>query len=103
MKKAITDMFYIGLGAARITREKVEETVKAFAKKRIINNKQAKEIVNKVMAEAGKARDRLVKEGKKEFKSLEGRVKSAGKRAAKTVSKGISRASRRIAKSGMKI
>lgn len=96
MKDAIKNIFLMGVGAASLTKKKAEATVKVFVKKGIINNKQAKEIINRVMNETNKVRSRLMREGRKEIRRVKKKVLGAGKKARKKISKSVSKATRKI-------
>ncbi|MCK5281961.1 MAG: hypothetical protein KAK00_01000 [Nanoarchaeota archaeon] len=102
MKNAIKDMFLMGLGAARLTKKMAEDRVKVFVKKGLINKGQAKEIINKIMSEANKAKDKLKKEGEKEVGRVKRKIITKGKIAGKKLSKGINSLSRKIIRKAIK-
>jgi polyhydroxyalkanoate synthesis regulator phasin len=98
MKDNIKEIFLIGLGAARVTRKKVEKGVKAFAKKKLINNKESSELINSMMSEVKKVQQELLREGKKEIKEFGKKAKSTGSAIKKKISKGIAKAAAEYSK-----
>jgi polyhydroxyalkanoate synthesis regulator phasin len=102
VKKAIEELFLMGLGAARITRNKAEKTINVFLKNGMIDNKEAKAIVNKVMSEAEKVKNMLNKEGLKEAKQIKEKLGKASSNAVKCASKKITKIAIKLAKEGIK-
>lgn len=99
MKNAIKDLFLMGIGAASLTKKKAEETVKVFVKKGIINNKQANELIGRVMRETEKVKNKLRKEGVKEIKKVKKNIASVKKKATDKVNN----AARKVVRKGMKL
>ncbi|MBW2983565.1 hypothetical protein KY361_00440 [Candidatus Woesearchaeota archaeon] len=75
MNKIIRNAILLGLGAASLTKEKVEKTVKGFVKKGKINTKEGKALVRALLGQAKKEKARvsslLKTEGKKLVKEAE--------------------------------
>jgi polyhydroxyalkanoate synthesis regulator phasin len=76
MKNAIKNMFYLGVGAASITRKKVEKAVGIFLKKGTIDKKEAREIVTYITSKADKVRRKLQNEGRREVKKFNQKIGS---------------------------
>jgi polyhydroxyalkanoate synthesis regulator phasin len=89
MKDTIEELFLLGLGAARITRKNVEKTINKFSKSKIISNKEASELVKRILAQAERLKDKLAKEGKKELSDIKVRTGNAGVRLKNKISKKI--------------
>ena len=103
MKNAIKNVFLMGLGAASLTKKKAEATVKVFVKKGVIDNKQAREIIDRVMTETNKVKDKLKKEGKKQLGKVKKKAVAKGNQIKKRASKVIKKTGRKIARAGMKL
>lgn len=80
MNKIIRNAILLGLGAASLTKEKVEKTVKSFVKKGKINSNEGKALVRTLLGEAKKEKNRVTSLLKREGKKLA--------KEAETVSKG---------------
>ena len=98
MKEMIKDVFLMGIGAASLTKKKAEKTIIRLVKKGAIDRKQAKEILDKIMSEAKKAKERLKKEGKKEIKIAKKKIISKGRKVKNKIKKSIARTARNIAR-----
>ena len=103
VKNAIKNIFLMGVGAASITKKKAQETVKVFVKKGVIDNKQAKEVIDRIMREAGKVKDKLKKEGAKEVKKVKKKISVTKTKAVRRVSGIVNKAARKVARKGMKL
>ncbi len=113
MKELIKKSFLLGLGAASITKAKVEKIVKEIAKKGGINTKEGKQMAKRVLTYANRERKRIQKLVQKEankntkkmgliskaeaesmkirIKALEKRLREEGKKTAKRMLKEVSR------------
>ncbi len=103
MKNEIKNMFLMGVGAASLTKKKAEKTIKIFVKKGVIDNKQAREIIEKVMKETNKVKSKLKKEGAREVKKVKKKIVSTKKKATKKVKRTVKSAARKIVRKGMKL
>ncbi len=62
MKDKLRKAMLVGLGLAIITKEKAEKITKVLMKKGELNEKEAKALVNKIVAEVEKNRKRVEQE-----------------------------------------
>lgn len=95
MKRAIKEVFWLGLGAARITRKQTERVIKKFVQASAISKKDANELITTVLKEGKKMQETLKREGKKEVRSIRRKIVSTGRRVERDLSKGIKRMSGR--------
>lgn len=83
----------LGIGAASMTKEKIDELVGEFVRKKAITTKEGEWIARKVLNEIVKNKKRLEKLAKmqakiveRRAKALEGRLEKRGRKAAKKIS-----------------
>lgn len=113
MKKILRQGFLLGLGAVSLTRKQAEKMVKQFVKKGIVNSKEGRALVKRVLTEAKKQETKLRKLGeteakkalkeagivslaeakrlKKKVKVLEKKLKKKGRKTAKKIYKKVKR------------
>ena len=98
MKEAIKKGFFLGLGAASLTKSKVETTINNIVKKGKITKSEGKQLAKTILKEPNKARKKLenliVKEVKKQIKKAKPKIKESakvleeeGKKVAKNIMK----------------
>lgn len=81
MKDKLRKAMLIGLGLAVVTKEKAEKLSKELMKKGQLNEKDARALVNKIMAEVEKNRKRAEQEITRQLNTvLKGAKKKAKKR-----------------------
>lgn len=80
MKDNLRKAMLVGLGLAIVTKEKAKKITKELMKKGEMNEKDAKALVNKVVAEIGKNRKRMEQEITKQINIV---VKKKVKKKAK--------------------
>lgn len=100
MRELIKKSILIGLGAASLTKEKIDNVVAEFIRRKIITTKDGRWLVKQVLKELAKNKERLDKltrlEGQllgKEAKSIEKRLIKRGRRTAKKI---LSRAAKEL-------
>lgn len=102
MKDAIKELFLLGVGAASLTRKKAEKTLKVFVKKGVINKKQAREVLTRIMKETTKVRRVLRKEGEQEMKRMKRELSKTGKKASRKVNRKIHKAGKKVVRRALK-
>lgn len=103
MNKEIKNIFLMGIGAASLTKKKAEQTLRLLVKKRVITKKQARELVNKMIQEANKAKKALLAEGKAQAKLMEKKARSKGKRAVRNIAKKVGAFSKKTIQKAMRL
>lgn len=96
MKNLVKKSLLLGLGAASLTRKKIQRLVGPLIRENLISKKDAAKIVKKVVAEGEREKRRIKKLIAVEIKKAKPLVKKAGSKAKKSA-KGIAkRALRKI-------
>lgn len=100
MRELIKKSIFIGLGAASITKDKVDKLVAEFVKRKIVTTKDGKWLVGQVLKEIAKNKKRLGKLKKletqilsEEAKSIEKKLIKRGRKTAKNI---LSRAAKEL-------
>ncbi len=75
----------MGVGAASISKKKAENILNKFVKKGIVDNKQANDLIKKIMSEADKAKRKLVREGSREIDKINSEVKETVKNTTRKI------------------
>lgn len=83
MKNLIRKSILLGIGAASMTKEKIDELVGEFVKKKAITTKEGEWVARKVLSEIAKNKRRLEKLAKMQAEVLENKAKSLEKKLLK--------------------
>ncbi|MDP7180676.1 MAG: hypothetical protein QF824_05395 [Candidatus Woesearchaeota archaeon] len=95
MKKLVQKSVLLGLGAASLTRKKVVQLVGPLVKEKLLSNKDAMNVVKKVMTEGAREKKRIDKIISVELNKAKSVAKKTGVKARKGA-----RAVKRVAKTG---
>ena len=76
MKKSFRRGFLLGIGLVRLSAQKVEQEVKAFARENRLTKKEAETLAKEFLRKAEAERKKLIVDVKKESKTLEKRFRS---------------------------
>lgn len=113
MKRLLRKSFLIGLGAATLTKERAEKSIKKLIKRGLLTKKDGDGLIRKMLMEANKERKRIEKfmtaEMKKELKKArpylmkaKAKAKRKGARAAGKAKAIAKKAAKRTLKKAMR-
>ena len=92
MKNLIKKSMLIGLGAASVTKEKVDKLLTEFVKKKVITTKDGKWLARQILRELAKNKERIEKLSrmeamllKRKAKRIEKKLMKRGKKAARNI------------------
>lgn len=83
MRHLIKKSILLGIGAASLTKVKIDKLVGEFVKKRVITTKDGKWVARKVLSEIAKSKKRLEKLAKLQAEVLEEKARSFESRLVK--------------------